>query len=81
MRDLIQIELNEIAGGIGEIKQVYPTPVPGYEIIGWEQEVIGWDTYKTVDYDFLTRIERIENIPIYDIRPIYAPITTVYTYY
>lgn len=82
MRDLIQNEVNVISGGISsDIVSVYP-PIPaGYEIIGWTQEVIGWDTYKSVDYDFMTRIERIENIPIYNIQPIFAPLLATVVYY
>lgn len=79
MRQLASNELNSVSGGLVE---VYPTALYGYEIIGWTEDVIGYDTTSWSERkDFFTTIEHIQVTPIYDIQPIYAPVMTTVYYY
>ena len=74
LRVLNQNELENVSGG-ADIIDVYPPTVPGYVLVGWSEKIVGWDTYTwTEDLGLFTRIEHIQQMPIYDIQPLYTPI-------
>lgn len=80
LRELTNQELNNVSGG-GNITDVYPVVPSGYEIIGWSEQIIGWDTISwTENRGLFTIVEHVDSMPIYDIQPIYAlrPATVVY---
>lgn len=82
LRELTQNELATVSGA-GDIVTVYPEIPYGYEIVGWTQEIVGWDSFSWIEnVGLFTTIEHIQQLPILDIQPIYAPIVvTTTTYY
>lgn len=84
---LRELTVNEIANVAGagfstDIVDYYPPAVAGYSLVGWSQQIVGWDTYSWDEKSFFGYTTTfIKEIPIYDIQPIYAPATTyVVTY-
>jgi|GEM_PF-6428037 len=76
MRQLTQNELVIIAGG----DAVYPPMVPGYEIVGWTQTFLGWDTESWAKpLNMFDTLYVEQRTAVFDIQPIYAPIMTTTT--
>lgn len=75
MRQLTNSELNShVVSGAGYV--TYPPAIPGYEIIGWEQTFLYYrEESRVIEYGFFTDTVYIVDVPVYDISPIYAPIT------
>lgn len=82
MRELALTESKSIAGGYSDYVEVYPPYLPGKELIGWTEEIVGYDTYSWTEYKGLfTEIVHVETYPIYQINPIYGPASDVIIYY
>jgi hypothetical protein len=81
IRELTQNELSDISGGV-VVSEGYFTLLQGYEVVGYSQDLIGWDTVSWTEPGLFGRTF-VTDTPIYDIQPIYAPImtTTTTTYY
>lgn len=76
LKELSQHEISQVCGA-GMVEEYYPPALPGYEIVGWSKELIGYDSW--IEYpSIFTQREVI--VPIYEILPIYAPIVTVIYY-
>ena len=75
MRQLSLVELSQLSGA-GTV--YYPPFEPGFELIGWEEEIVAWDITST--YNYYTGIEYVTKIPVYNITPIYAPVMTTIIY-
>lgn len=73
LRQLSTKEVSLISGG----KDVYPGSISGYELIGWSQNIIGYDSYIT--YGLFT--DTITEYAIYDIQPIYQERYVQVVYY
>lgn len=85
LRELNQKELAKISGGVSaDLTEVYPAVVPGYTLVGWTEQIVGWDTYSWVEYvGLFTTVEHVQQLPIVDIQPLYVPtpVTTTVVYY
>lgn len=84
IRELNQAELSVIAGG-ADVTEVHFTLLQGYEVVGFTQTLIGYDTVSWAEPGYFSTTVREVMTPIYDIQPIYAPLmpvaTTTYTYF
>ncbi|MGD9592223.1 MAG: hypothetical protein AB7V32_06865 [Candidatus Berkiella sp.] len=84
LRELSLNEVNAVAGGaINDIIEVIPASIPGYALVGWTEQVVGFDTVEWTEYVGFwgTPVLHKETSPIYDIQPLYAPVvTTTYMY-
>ena len=75
MRKLTNSELNSnVVSGAGAV--TYPPAISGYEIIGWEQTFLYYrEESRTIEYGIFIDTVYIDNVAVFDISPIYAPIT------
>lgn len=86
IRELNQNELSAIAGG-ADVTEFHFTLLQGYEVIGFTQTLVGYDTVSWLEQGpgYFTNTVHEVMTPIYDIQPIYAPLmpvaTTTYTYF
>jgi len=81
IRELKNNEIKNVAGGL-VYDEVYPYIPAGYEIVGFSQEVVGYDVVSWTEYQGLfTKVEYVNTTPIYNINPIFAPISTTYIYF
>ncbi len=81
LRELSLSEVANVSGG--DIYEVYPPAIPGYALVGWTEEVVGFDTIEWTEYVgfFATPVHHVDTTPIFDIQPLYAPIVTTTTTY
>jgi bacteriocin-like protein len=80
-RELTQNELATVSGGLStDLTEVYPASIPGYTLVGWTEQIVGWDTYSwREDIGLFTTIEHVQSLPIVDILPLYMPTMTTTT--
>ncbi|MBS0290654.1 MAG: hypothetical protein JSS07_11550 [Proteobacteria bacterium] len=70
---------NEIASVSGAAKEVIPPTIPGYALIGWSEEIIGYDNYEWTEFiGVFTKVIHKETFPIIDIQPLYTPVVMVF---
>lgn len=77
LRELNQNELAIVAGGAyNDIIEVYPPALPGYALVGWTEQIVGFDTIEWTEYVGIwgTPVKHVDTSPIYDIQPLYAPV-------
>lgn len=73
LRELLTNEIYSVSGGAA-FEEIYPPAIPGYQIVGWTQQIVGYDTYSWKEKkDFFNEIVHEYTTPIYQILPIYAP--------
>ena len=44
LKELSQHEISQVCGA-GMVEEYYPPALPGYEIVGWSKELIGYDSW------------------------------------
>lgn len=77
MRQLSHLEVNSHAvAGAGTI--TYAPAIVGYEVVGWEKTFLYWNTTQTIEYGIFVDTVYVTDVPVYDITPVYAPITYYY---
>jgi hypothetical protein len=79
MRSLSTTELNNVAGAALVTEYYFPL-LPGVEVIGFEQILVGYDTVSWVEHGFFQdTVYKIES-PIYEYSPIYAQTYTTISF-
>jgi hypothetical protein len=84
LRDLNKNELALVSGGdlSTDLVDVYPPVIPGFALVGWSQQIVGWDYYTWVEQvGVFTTVEHTKQVPIVDIQPIYMPLMSTVVYY
>ncbi len=83
LRELNLNEVSAVSGGAyNDIYEVIPASVPGYALVGWTEQIVGFDTVEWTEYVgfFGTPVLHKDTSPIYDIQPLYVPVSTTTTY-
>ncbi len=75
LRELNKNELAMVSGGglSTDITDVYPAVIPGYVLVGWSEQIVGWDIYTWTEGYFYPIVHEEKN-PIIEILPLYSPV-------
>ncbi len=74
LRELNKNELATVSGGMStDLTEVYPVNIPGYALVGWTEQIVGWDIYTWTEGYFYPIVHEEKN-PIIEIQPLYAPV-------
>ena len=73
MQSLTNLQLSQVSGGlVQEIQEFVPAAIPGYELIGWQQVLTGYDTTSWEEKGWFFTSYHVEKSPIYEFTPIFA---------